>query len=311
MKPRWGLNPGYFTGSDCKLYVKALEQIKKLGFDGILGLGSLSPIKPNSTLTFADIKKGLRDTGLRFFQLHADWMNIASPVGCETTHGASPDESERRKAIDFYKRWIGYAFEAEAEILVMHLGAAYHLDTPEQRQEAVGLAAESLRKLVEEIKGTRLRIALENEGIGSPDSELRYEGAMPESQLDPERMFGASPKEIASVIENAEVQDYVGVCLDTGHAISTKQDLREVILGAGKTIIGTHLHDTFKSYEMHLPPGEGSIDWRIVMNTLRKVGYSGPYIFELGFEDASWEEKVRRVKRSKELLEKLLGPEEA
>ncbi|MCD6335197.1 MAG: sugar phosphate isomerase/epimerase [Candidatus Latescibacteria bacterium] len=297
MKPRWGLNPGYFAGRDCGLYLKTLEQIKNLGFDGILGLGSLSPTKPKSTLTFLDIKRGLRDTGLRFFQFHADWMNIASPDG-----------SERREAIEFYKRWIGYALEVEAEQLVIHLGAAYHLEPPEERQEAIELAAESLRTLVKEIKGTTLKIALENEGIGPPDSELRYEGAIPESQLDPERMFGANPKEIASVVERAEVWEHIGICLDTGHAIAAKQDLEDAILGAGRHIIGTHLHDTFTSYgyELHLPPGEGTIDWKMVVDRLRQVGYTGPYTFELAHKDASWEEKVRRVKKSKELLEGLL-----
>ncbi len=299
MRPRWGLNPGYFAGDDCGLYFKALKQIKELGFDGILGLGSLSPTKPKSTLTFSDIKRGLRDVGLRFFQFHADWMNMASP-----------EESERRRAIDFYRRWIGYALELEAEQLVIHLGGPFHLNTPEERQRAIKLAAESLRELVEEVKGTGLRIALENEGIGPPDSEPRFEGAIPERELDPERMLGCSPREIVSVIERAKAWEYVGVCLDTGHAVSTRQNLEEAILGGGRYIIGTHLHDT-TDYDLHLPPGEGLIDWEMVVNTFRKVGYSGPYIFELGFEDTSWEEKVRRVKRSKELLEKLLGPEEA
>jgi len=296
MRPRWGLNPDYFAGDDCGLYFKALKQIKELGFDGILGLGSLSPTKPKSTLTFSDIKSGLRDVGLRFFQFHADWMNMASP-----------EESERRMAIDFYRRWIGYALELEAEQLVIHLGGPFHLNTPEERQRAIKLAAESLRELVEEVKGTGLRIALENEGIGSPDSEPRFKGAIPERELDPERMLGCSPREIVSVIERAEAWGYVGVCLDTNHAVSTRQNLEEAILGGGRYIIGTHLNDTTMDYEMHLPPGEGLIDWEMVMDRLGKVRYSGPYIFELDPKDISWEEKVRRVRRSREFLESLLN----
>ena len=115
MSQRWGLNPDYFAVDHCGLYLKAPKEIKELGFDGILGLRSLSPTKPKFTLTFSDIKRGLRDVGLRFFRFHADWINMASPVGCGTTHGASPvgcgtthgaspEESERRKATDFYRR---------------------------------------------------------------------------------------------------------------------------------------------------------------------------------------------------------------
>ena len=290
----WGLNPGYFADGNCGLYLKALEQIKQLGFDGILGLGSLSPTKPKSTLTFSDIKRGLRDVGLRFFQLHADWMNIASP-----------DETERRDAIEFYRRWIGYALEVEAEQLVLHLGGPFHLNTSKEREDALKFAAESLRKLVEEVEGTELKIALENEGIGPPDSGPRFEGAVPERDLRPELMLGCDPAEIASVVEMAGVSEYVGVCLDTGHAVSTGQDLEKAILGAGRHIIGTHLHDT-TSYDQHLPPGEGAIDWKMVMDGLGKVGYSGPYTFELDPKDVSWEEKVVRVRRSREFLESLL-----
>ena len=83
----------------------------------------------------------------------------------------------------------------------------------------------------------------------------------------------------------------MGVCLDTGHAISTKRDLENAILAAGEYVICTHLHDAFKSYQMHLPPGEGLIDWKLAVNMLTKVGYSDRHIFELASGDASWEKR--------------------
>ena len=278
VKHKWGLNPDYFTDHDCGFYLRAMEQIKTLGFDGVLGFGPLWPEHHGSTLALSDIKKGLADTELSLMQLHTDWKNMASP-----------DENERREATDFYKRWADYALELEAEELVIHPGAPFPV---RDRRRAVKLYVNSLTELAEHIKGTTLKLSLENEG----------------GEIEPEYRFGCTPSELRDIIEGVDSEGQIGICLDTSHAVSGGLDLKDAICQGGRYIISTHLHDTsIPDREEHLPPGKGLIDWRAVMKVFKKIEYSGPYIFEVDIIDTnvSWGEKVRFIRESKQLIESL------
>ena len=76
----------------------------------------------------------------------------------------------------------------------------------------------------------------------------------------------------------------LGICLDTGHAYMCGVHLREAILEAGNLLINTHLNDNFGLYELHLPPGIGTINWLEVIAALDKISYPNPMIFEAGIK---------------------------
>ena len=81
--------------------------------------------------------------------------------------------------------------------------------------------------------------------------------------------------------------DYFGFCLDVGHAILTKKDLKEFIKKLGKRLTILHIHDNNGLDDMHMipysylaTPGSTVGDWEGFVAGLREIGYDGV----LGFE---------------------------
>lgn len=72
------------------------------------------------------------------------------------------------------------------------------------------------------------------------------------------------------------------VCFDSNHLLQEKGDA--FILAMGDRIITTHISDYDFVNERHWLPGEGKIDWKKIIAALEKVGYNGPWLYELGFE---------------------------
>jgi sugar phosphate isomerase/epimerase len=71
-----------------------------------------------------------------------------------------------------------------------------------------------------------------------------------------------------------------GVCLDVGHA-RLLGDPVDAIETASGHIIAAHVHDTRGARDEHLVPYDGSIDWTRTLLAFQKVGYTGPWTFEL------------------------------
>ena len=74
-----------------------------------------------------------------------------------------------------------------------------------------------------------------------------------------------------------------GVCLDSGHALITGEDLPEMVRTLGGRIGVLHLHDNDRERDDHLPPYLGKLDFEALMHALREVGYKGNINFEVDF----------------------------
>lgn len=72
------------------------------------------------------------------------------------------------------------------------------------------------------------------------------------------------------------------VCFDSNHLLQETGDA--FILEMGDRIITTHISDYDFVNERHWLPGEGKVDWQKILSALDKVGYKGPWLYELGFE---------------------------
>ena len=84
-----------------------------------------------------------------------------------------------------------------------------------------------------------------------------------------------------------EMEELVGAhpslraCFDTNHLLSG--DPVELIHRLGDKIVTLHVSDYDFVNERHWLPGEGKLNWNAVVAALRQVGYSGPWLYELGF----------------------------
>ena len=86
-------------------------------------------------------------------------------------------------------------------------------------------------------------------------------------------MLGRTAEELNELIGTTNL----GFCLDIGHANTTDQ-IDELIKAFGDRLINVHIHDNNGEHDEHLTLGEGSIDFKKVLDQLK--GYSGNYVIE-------------------------------
>lgn len=78
---------------------------------------------------------------------------------------------------------------------------------------------------------------------------------------------------------------YVGICLDTGHAVIRGQDPVKMLEAVAPWLAALHLHTTLPGIDLHTIPyftnqGE-QIDWPGFAEALKKTPYRGPFNMEL------------------------------
>lgn len=244
MSNKWGLESCFIHSKN--YFLKELEQIKELGFDGA---AIIDPEK--FTLVFLEIKKGFKDSGLSLLQIHSGYYNIAHP-----------GLAERQEAVEWYKKRIGYALELEAEEMVVYPGGQdMFFANEEEKKGTIQQNAGSLRKITKEARGTNLKISLEN---------VRGELNVKPSQL---------VEVVRAVREDGDFNN-IGICLniriDIPDAFDSGVDAEEVIFEIGEYINSVRLQQ-----RQPLLVGRGPIKWNRVMKAFQKINYSGPFILEV------------------------------
>ena len=84
------------------------------------------------------------------------------------------------------------------------------------------------------------------------------------------------------------------VCLDTGHAHMSQEPgvtLADMTRDLGKHLKVLHVHDNDKSYDRHLPPFFGTIEWDDFMQALKDIQYQGTFSLEAGARQKLSEEQ--------------------
>jgi len=76
--------------------------------------------------------------------------------------------------------------------------------------------------------------------------------------------------------------DNFGAVLDTGHLHAAKELLPLSVEKLGERIMYVHASDNDGRDNLHLPPGEGTVDWEGVFRGLRKFGFRGPIAVDVG-----------------------------
>jgi sugar phosphate isomerase/epimerase len=124
----------------------------------------------------------------------------------------------------------------------------------------VSTTRDSLNRLDRLSREVGVRVALEN---------------MPRSPFS----MGTTPPALLEMIEGTDL----GICLDVGHA-HTNGCLKD-FLELAPQVINLHVHDNRGQIDEHLPIGEGTVDFKLVIEGMR--GYRGRYVIESrGIADA-------------------------
>lgn len=117
------------------------------------------------------------------------------------------------------------------------------------------------KRLRQGLSGLELGIPVALENLGLSDSDLLE-----------------SPEELVDVLS---AHPNYGFCLDVGHALVQRgpRGYAEYYQPLKHRLIHFHLHDNHGSQDIHLPCGEGKVDWAWVREALR--GFEGTAALEV------------------------------
>ena len=176
---------------------------------------------------------------------------------------ASVNERMWEESLRQVKESIEHTYEFIDDICVVHPGFFSPLSV-QMPETAVQKAISSLKALCEYAADRGLRIAVEN-------------------LTSANMLMGRYPEELVQLVRGANM-DNLGVCLDVGHAKTTKK-LDEFLSISAQAedvkIIHMHASDNMGDRDLHLPLGEGTVDWKKVLTGINNNGYTGFVVFEL------------------------------
>ena len=221
----------------------------------------------------ADLQQWLAEAGLRAAQhSRADRRQLHRRTLERPLSLASADPDARAHAVGEAEQALHIARRIPAPVLVAHLGVPrtqHGLRTAATRGPPRGAASRNCC-------GWRSRSACRSRVEVIPN-ELSRAGSL------------------VHFVEDD--LDGVGICLDFGHA-HLDGDVVDAIETVSEHLIATHVHDNRGRTDDHLLPFEGTIDWPAALTAVQKVGYDGPFMFEIAPQGSTKDTLARARRRA-------------
>lgn len=170
--------------------------------------------------------------------------------------------------IHVYENCIRLCHDAGCRNLVVH-GISLEEKDPTNTPETIAALNRHLyESLIPTLLECNVTVCLENLFTRSP---LPTEGACSDAH-DAAAMIDA--------LNEKAGREVFGFCLDTGHLQLLSKNLRTYIPVLGKRIKALHIHDNDGRDDLHLAPMAGTINWAVLCNCLKQIGYEGDLSFE-------------------------------
>jgi sugar phosphate isomerase/epimerase len=233
-----------------------LVEIAAHGFDAVELFALRSHFDYTDPAAVQQLGEWLDDTRLTLAGVHAPTAEAFDGKWRGSLSLASSAGAARLKAVDETRAAIDIAKVLRFDTVVVHLGLPGHVAAAGDNDPAAARA--SLDVLVPYAGECGVQVALEIQ-----TNEL------------------STPDALVALIEDAADWPVAGICVDTGHA-RLLGDPVDAIEATSGHVIATHLNDNRGSRDDHLVPYDGSIDWNRTLLAFLKVGYAGPWTFELG-----------------------------
>jgi sugar phosphate isomerase/epimerase len=276
-KRQFGVSTHLYHGQ--RLCRDHLLEIAAHGFDCVEVYATRTHFDYHNPAAIADLQGWLADAGLELRSIHA-------PTAESFTGGrwggslslASTDPDARAHAVKETEAALHVARRLPVPVLVAHLGIPRT-----QRSEGAGDSRAAARRSIEEL----LRIA---EPLG-----VRIAVEVIPNELS----------RAGSIVHFVEQDlDGAGICLDFGHA-HLDGDVVEAVETVSEHLIATHVHDNRGRSDDHLLPFDGTIDWAGTLLAVQKIGYDGPFMFEI-VPNGSTKETLAKARDTREQMEQLL-----
>ncbi|MCX8180412.1 MAG: sugar phosphate isomerase/epimerase [Thermofilaceae archaeon] len=210
-------------------------------------------------------------------------LSALAPVNFVHAHGPfspfnlqSPLECVR--AVEIVKQWIKWCRKLDVKVLVCHPFTVKGLSWSELEE----LNLRCFKELSTEARECGILLAVENMGWG----------------------YGSRVEHLLRIIEEC---DDVAACVDTGHANlnAYRGVVDKMVAELGGNVAATHLSDNDGSWDQHVFPGRGSIDWKSVFKAFEAIGYSKPLNFEIPGETRECPDPSRRMEHLSSMIDNL------
>lgn len=213
-----------------------IERLAKLGYDGIQIMGE--PRKYNWKEVEGHLKK---------HKIACQGAVSIMLAGRDLIHG------------DPYYRDMSVMYVKEIVDMISYLGGTILTLVPSEVGKIVamsdpdtewGWAVEGIKEIAQHAKGKGVIIGLEPLNRFETNFLNRHDQAL------------KLMKDVG--------YDNVGVTLDTFHINIEEEDPMQALVNTGKHLVDVHVADNNRR-----PPGQGSYDWKKVIDTLKGMGYDG------------------------------------
>lgn len=194
----------------------------------------------------AQIGAALRDRGMVLVDTHN--------AHCDSARIDDPDPAVRAGGLRLLRNRIAFTKALGGDVVVIHPPKG-----PEQPDERLPIFVASLAEVEPECRRAGVRIGVEN--MASLNGPYAY-------YLDP-------------LFERFDA-DFLGFCFDSGHA--NMAGTPDLIDRYADRLIALHLHDNHGEKDEHALPGDGTVAWPPIVETLRRIGYRRPINLEVGLK---------------------------
>lgn len=231
-----------------------VKNLNKEAFEGCARAGidcvevSCGHLNYDEKTDYNAVKAMAKDAGVELWSYHIPFAPF------EQINIATLDGELRRKSVELAKISLDKAAFLETKVAVIHPSGEPNKD--EDRPALIESAKECLAVLAEYANERGIVIAVEDL---------------------PRTCLGNCTSDI---LEMLKADDRLRVCFDTNHLLKEKNV--DFIKACGSKIVTTHVSDYDFRNERHWLPYEGKNNWHCIVNALEEVGYSGPFLFELG-----------------------------
>lgn len=270
--PTIGLSTGCFYRSPI---LECLEPIRDAGFSTleICSFPAHLDYHDHGACRLAAAR--LRDLDLEAYSLHAPFADNLDIT--------SLDAGARRYACDEVLRAADAAAILGVRYYVIHPGPEKSGIPRSERLDRMENAARVLDRVAEHCRQLKLSLVLEN--------------MLP-------HLFAGPVRDLMWLLGALDATD-VGVCLDTGHAFLTG-DLQTVAHKLSGHLWMVHASDNRQQFDDHLPPGDGHIPWRQLLEQLARCRFHGALILEIAGGDDP-ERILQGAQRARAHLRRLAG----
>lgn len=259
-----GTTIGPLGGLDNLTY-KTLNKLKYSGLDCIeISLTNLvngdNPMPlPELKKRFMKVKEDADRAGIQVRSIHMPY-DFDSEI-------SYPDEKKRKENLKRVRKYLDVVSVLKPEYILFHPAGQPGV-IHGRRQEHIAAVVKSVKELNPVVKKMGAHILIEN---------LRGPHLMRKNGY--ERGLGRTVDEMVQIM--SMMPDDVYVCVDLNHITEPEK----LIMAVGPRIRSLHVCDSDGERDRHWLPGKGKNDWPAIIEALYKVGYKGPWLYEIKAEE--------------------------